>query len=182
MGLAPHLQGGRALVIAPQGPLAVPLDPEGRLHGNAWFPLTLTNPPTPQDVSQGITAARQFMDSAIEAYPVDRERIAILGFSQGGLIAYALALGQPERFKALVALSTWLPDDMNASLTADVSKLPTWVQHGTKDEVIAVSRARDSRDKLEARNVPLTYREYEMGHEISADSLRDMIGWLDDKF
>lgn len=179
LGLAPHLLGGRALVIAPQGPLEVPLDPQGRLKGYAWFPLTLAQPPTAADVSRGIASAREFLDAAVERYPVDTERLALLGFSQGGVVAMALALGNPERFKALAALSTWLPDDMNASLTADASKLPVWMQHGTKDEVIAVTRARDSRAKLEGRGVPLTYKEYEMGHEISVDSLRDLVAWLD---
>ena len=146
--------------------------------GYAWFPLTLVQPPTEQDVATGIDAAQTFVDAALAKYPVDEKRIALLGFSQGGLIAFALALKDPDRFKALAALSTWLPDDLNDSLKADGSKLPTWVQHGTKDEVIAVSRARDTKQKLEARGVPLTYKEYEMGHEISAESLRDLVGWL----
>ena len=181
LGLAPHLLGGEALVIAPQGPLAVPLDPQGRLHGYAWFPLTLVQPPTPEDVQKGIDAAQAFVDAAIEKYPVDPKRIALLGFSQGGLVAFALALQAPGRWKALAALSTWLPDDLNAALDADASALPVWVHHGTKDEVIAVSRARDTKAKLEARGVPITYKEYEMGHEISVDSLRDLVGWLQEK-
>lgn len=181
LGLAPHLLGGKALVIAPQGPLEVPLDPQARLHGYAWFPLTLAQPPTEKDVGRGIESAQTFLDAAIEKYPVDQRRMALLGFSQGGLIAFALALKDPDRFKALAALSTWLPDDLNASLPADASKLPVWVQHGTNDEVIAVSRARDTKKKLEARGVPLSYKEYEMGHEISVDSLRDLVGWLHEK-
>ena len=178
LGLAPHLLGGRALVIAPQAPLEVPLDPQGRLKGYAWFPLTLAKPPTADDVNHGVTAAREFLDAAIARYPVDQKRIGLLGFSQGGLVSYALALNAPQRFKTLAVLSSWLPDDMNSALSGDTSQLPTWVQHGTKDEVIAVNRGRDSHQKLQARNTPVTYREYEMGHEISAESLRDLVGFL----
>ena len=181
LGLAPHFQGGRALVIAPQGPLEVPLDPQGRLSGYAWFPLTLAQPPNAAHVARGIATARRFLDAATQRHPVDRERIALLGFSQGGVVALALALGAPDRFKALAALSTWLPDELNASLRADASKLPVWMQHGTRDEVIAVHRARESKARLEARGVPLTYREYDMGHEISAESLRDLVAWLGEK-
>ncbi len=181
LGLAPHLLGGKALVIAPQGPLEVPLDPQGRITGYAWFPLTLVQPPTEEDVGRGIAAARTFLDAAIARYPVDETRLALLGFSQGGLVSFALALENPARFKALAALSTWLPDDLSAKLTADASRLPVWVQHGTNDEVINVSRARDTKTKLEARGVPLSYKEYPMGHEISVDSLRDLVGWLQEK-
>lgn len=181
LGLAPHLLGGKALVIAPQGPLEVPLDPQGRITGYAWFPLTLVQPPTEEDVSRGIAAARTFLDAAIARYPIDETRLALLGFSQGGLVSFALALENPARFKALAALSTWLPDDLNAKLTADASHLPVWLQHGTNDEVINVSRARDTKTKLEARGIPLSYKEYPMGHEISVDSLRDLVGWLQEK-
>ncbi|HEX2385639.1 MAG TPA: hypothetical protein VHL99_03700, partial [Candidatus Binatia bacterium] len=37
LGLAPHLAGGRLLVICPQGPLEVPLGPQSIGYG--WFPL-----------------------------------------------------------------------------------------------------------------------------------------------
>jgi phospholipase/carboxylesterase len=168
-------------VIAPQGPLEVALDPEGRFRGYAWFPLTLSRPPTPADVAAGIGAARDFLELALKRYPIDPKRLAILGFSQGGMVAYALALGAPKRFRALAALSTWLPDDLNQSLKADASGLEAWVQHGTRDEIVAVSRGRDSKAKLEARGVPLTYREYEMGHEITGESLGDLASWLDDR-
>ena len=178
LGLAPHLLGGKALVIAAQAPVEVPLDPQGRLIGYAWFPLSLGQPPPPDDVHRGISAAKTFVDAAIERYPVDEKRMLLLGFSQGGLIAFALGLEKPERWKGLAALSTWLPDETNDAYTADVSKLPIWVQHGTKDEVIPLSRAHETRAKLTKREVPLTYKEYEMGHEISVDSLRDLVGWI----
>lgn len=178
LGLAPHLLGGKALVIAPQAPVEVPLDPQGRLVGYGWFPLSLGQPPPAADVARSIDAAETFVAAAHERYPIDRDRTALLGFSQGGLIAFALGLETPSRWKALVALSTWLPDDVNDAKTADASNLPVWVQHGTDDEVIPLSRAQETRAKLTKRGMPLTYKEYPMGHEISVDSLRDLVGWL----
>ena len=49
------------------------------------------------------------------------------------------------------------------------------------DIVISVDRARESRDALAKLGVPASYREYEMGHEISPDALRQLISWLDEK-
>ena len=181
LGLAPHLMGGKALVLAPQGPLSVPLDPQGRLVGYAWFPLTMQQPPSPADVSAGIASAREFVEEAMQRYPIDPQRVGLLGFSQGGVVALALGLGAPGKFRALAALSTWLPDELDRALDADASGLPIWMQHGTRDEVIAVARARDSKAKLEARKAPLTYREYDMGHEISVESLRELVAWYDEK-
>ena len=53
-------------------------------------------------------------------------------------------------------------------------------QHLT-DEIIAVARAQQSFEALRALRVPVAYREYEMGHEINAESLTDLAQWLDDK-
>ena len=47
--------------------------------------------------------------------------------------------------------------------------------------MVPVDRARESRQQLTALGVALTYREYEMGHEICAEALRDIVTWLDEK-
>ena len=60
-----------------------------------------------------------------------------------------------------------------------VQSLPTLVQHGTQDPMIEVDRARDSVEQLRGLRIPLTYREYEMGHEIRPRSLSDLSAWLE---
>ena len=47
--------------------------------------------------------------------------------------------------------------------------------------MIEVQRARDSVEQLRALRVPLTYREYDMGHEITPRSLTDLSAWLEEK-
>jgi phospholipase/carboxylesterase len=107
----------------------------------------------------------------------------VLGFSQGGVMAYSLALSNPHRFAALAALSTWLPREFveRLGISDDIGNLRVLVQHGTRDPTIEVERARDSVDRLRALKAPLTYREYEMGHEIAPQSLGDLTAWLEDK-
>jgi phospholipase/carboxylesterase len=183
LGLAPHLAGGRFLVIAPQGPDEVALDlpMSGGAKGYGWFPLTIANPPTPLSVAEGVGVARDFVDEACARYPVDPGRLVALGFSQGGVIAYALALADPARWKALVALSSWLSDDLVKVLPqCDRRGLQAWVQHGTSDEVITVARGRASAERLRELGVAPTYREYDMGHEVSPRSLTELSRWLDE--
>jgi predicted esterase len=45
--------------------------------------------------------------------------------------------------------------------------------------MIEVSRARDSVERLRELQIPVTYREYDMGHEISPKSLADLSAWLE---
>ena len=53
--------------------------------------------------------------------------------------------------------------------------------HGTRDPMIDVERARESRTRLIQLGASLTYREYDMGHEIAPEALRDLVTWLDEK-
>ena len=98
-------------------------------------------------------------------------------------MAYNLGLYQPERFAALVALSTWLPPQIldHAPNLAAARQLPIMVQHGSRDELIEVGRARQSVETLRPLHLAVTYREYDMGHEISGRSLMDLSTWLEEK-
>ncbi|HXQ20261.1 MAG TPA: alpha/beta fold hydrolase [Candidatus Acidoferrales bacterium] len=179
LGVAPYLAGGRFLVLCPQGSVEVPLGP---MVGYGWFPITMGAPPDPVAFTKGLDEARRFLDAAVRRYPVDRNKLVVLGFSQGGVIAYALALAEPERFAGLVALSSWLP----AALTQTASphtreRLSVLIHHGTRDDLIEIARGRESVETLRRLQVPVTYREFDMGHEISPDSLADLSDWLENK-
>lgn len=180
LGLAPHICGGKFLLICPQGPLETPIAPD--TMGYSWYPMSLGGPP---DVT-AILASRQklanFLDECLQRYPIDVKKLVVLGFSQGGVMAYSLALANPKRFAALVALSTWLPEELAAqlSVTEDVKSLPTLIQHGTEDHMIEIARARDTVEKLRRLRLPLTYREYDMGHEIRPRSLVDLSTWVEE--
>jgi phospholipase/carboxylesterase len=181
LGLAPMLHGGRALVLCPQGPVAVPFG--GGQYGYGWFPLGPGQPAEADAFRRGAEALREFVGRALDRYPIDRRRVVVAGFSQGGVMAYDLALREPSRFAGLAALSSWLP----APLLESLPKLPghegfpALVIHGTRDDRIEVDRARESREALRPFGVAITYREFEMGHEIRPEALQVLLRWLDEK-
>lgn len=179
IGLAPYLHRGQALVLCPQGPLSFEIGPGMRGHG--WFPISGGGPFDAQAFARGKAAAATFLEAACRRYPVERRKLAVLGFSQGGVMAYDLALREPERFAGLVALSSWLPPSLVDTLQRDPAHaaLSTFVAHGSQDPMISPERGRESRDALLRLGVPTLYREYEMGHEIRAETLRDLAEWLD---
>ena len=98
-------------------------------------------------------------------------------------MAYSLALAEPERFAAVAALSSWLPQELAAAFSSlNAERFPaTLVHHGSEDDLIQVDRARESVEALRTLRAPVTYREYDMGHEISAESLADLSAWLEEK-
>lgn len=181
LSLAPMLHGGRALVLCPQGPVALPIG--GGMYGYGWFPLVPGMPPDVEAFQRGADALRAFVDQSLERYPIDRSKIVVAGFSQGGVMAYELALREPERFAGVAGLSTWVPEPLADQLPPrpEHEGLPVLVLHGTRDDRIDIERARESRERLRAYGVSITYREFEMGHEIRPEALRTILQWLDER-
>jgi len=163
LGLAPFICGGKFLVICPQGPLETPIGPNAM--GYSWYPMSMGGPPDVEAILGSRKRLQQFLDECVKRYPIDPRKLALLGFSQGGVMAHRL----PEEL---------LP---RLSVSNSVQSLPTLVQHGSEDPMIQVGRARDSVERLRQLRVPLTYREYDMGHEITPKSLTDLSAWLEEK-
>lgn len=181
LGLAPYLCNGKFLMICPQGPLETPIGPDA--FGYAWYPMSMGGPPDIGAILSSRKMLQQFLDTCLQRYPIDAKKLVVLGFSQGGVMAYSLALSSPERFAGLAVLSSWLPKELIAKLSIKegVQSLPTVMQHGSQDQMIEVQRARDSVEQLRALRVPLTYREYDMGHEITPRGLSELSAWLEEK-
>lgn len=180
MGLAPYIARGRCLTLCPQGPVEVEI---GAVNGYGWYQLRMGATPDMEAMGQAADRLMRFVDAALERYPVDRRKLIVMGFSQGGVMAYNLAIRHPERFAALVALSTWFPEEL-AEYAGDrdaLEQLPTLVQHGRADDMIEISKARQSVERLRKFKLPLTYREYDCGHEITVDAIQDLSTFLMEK-
>ena len=180
VGLAPYVAEGRFMIICPQGPLEVPIGPT---RGYGWFPIRMGGSPDLDAIEAAVSSATRFVDLALERYPVNRRKLVMLGFSQGGVMAYRMALANPARYAGLVALSTWFSPELKEAI-ADreaLERLPTMVQHGRADDMIEIARARSSVEILRELRVPLVYREYDCGHEITADGLQDLSEFLNSK-
>ena len=180
LGLAPHLCAGRFLVLCPQGPVQTPIGPGAVGYG--WYHLVPGMAPEPHELKTARGHILKFLDAAADRYPIDPKKLGVVGFSQGGVMAYTLAFGAPKRFAALAALSTWCPPYAVDSVDdpATLQHLATFIQHGSRDELVSVERARESVETLRALRLPLTYREYDIGHEINHRSLADLSEWLRD--
>jgi len=182
LGLAPFLGNGRFLTLCPQGPMEVPLGPGASGYG--WYPIMMGGArPAEREIETAVQAATAFVDEALKRYPIDATKLVLLGFSQGGVMAYNLAVRQPERFAALVALSSWFPPELTDKVgnREALERLPALIQHGSRDEMIEVSRGRQSVESLRGLKVPVMYREYDCGHEITAHGLRDLSQFLTEK-
>ena len=152
LGIAPMVSqvvpGEDVLFLCPQGPTVVEPAPGQRAY--AWFPITGGGELDPTALVAARGVLEGFVEDALAQYPIDPERFVVMGFSQGGVMAYDLALGRSDRFTALIALSTWLPDLVVEGLQDDEARaaLSTLIIHGTQDPMVAIDNGRESLEKL----------------------------------
>jgi phospholipase/carboxylesterase len=125
----------------------------------------------------------QFIDELVDNYPIDNENIVLVGFSQGAILSYAVAISHPEKIKKVVALSGYANDEILKEnyQSNDFSKLKIFHSHGTVDQVIPVEWARKTKPFLDNLNINSTYKEYPIGHGVSPQNFYDFKNWLQEK-
>lgn len=184
-GLAPILHGGGALVLCPQGPMAYQLAPEQApgMVGYSWWPMQAGGDFALSHLDEARKLVEEFMEEAQQRYPIDPRKIVMMGFSQGGILAYDQALRSPERYAGLVALSSVLPGVLDKSIPGQEAQenFPALIIHGSKDPMIPVASAQESRQALLRRKLNVQYQEYPMQHEISQEALVTLVKWLEER-
>ena len=179
--MAPMLANGQLQVICPQAEFRLEGAPYSYAPMFTWMRRGANDRPIDGELERVAGALSKFIDQICDRYDVDTERMALMGFSQGGFLAYRLALSEPHRWRGAAMLSTWLSDEAADDVHADAADLPLLVQHGTNDPLVEIDRGRNSRDRLQAMRMSLDYREYPMQHEIGRDSMHDLSVWLTDR-
>lgn len=121
-----------------------------------------------------------FITELVEKYPISEENITLIGFSQGAILGYAIALSYPEKFQRLVALSGYLNTEIAKEdyENNEIEKLKIFASHGTADQVIPVEWARKTKPVLDAYNINCTYKEYPSGHGVSLQNFYDFKNWI----
>ena len=179
--LAPMLADGRLQVICPQAEFRLEGAPYSHAPMFTWMKRGANDRPLDGELERVAGALSSFIDRVCERYDVDTKRLALMGFSQGGSLAYRLALSEPHRWQGAAMLSTWLSDEAADDVHPDAADLPLLVQHGTNDPLVEIDRGRNSRDRLQAMRMNLDYREYPMQHEIGRQSIHDLSAWLTER-
>ena len=167
LGLAPLLDE-RLLLISPRGPLA--LD-----WGYGWYRFS---PETGADATGFDEALARLASFAIDVsrrHQIDRERFFVLGFSQGAVMATALSLTLPREFRGAVLLSGRFP---SARIEGRLDGFPVFLGHGRFDPLIPASSAMTLAEELRQRGADVTLRIDDYGHEVTAETLRDLNAWL----
>jgi phospholipase/carboxylesterase len=109
-----------------------------------------------------------------ERITIDRRRLWIGGFSDGGSYALTLGISAGDLFRRILALS---PGVMQPRAAA--GKPLIFLSHGTADRTMPIEdTSRSFARRLTALGYDVTYREYEGGHQLPPLILREAFEWL----
>lgn len=124
----------------------------------------------------------RFIDEACQAYDLDTNRITLLGFSQGTVLSYAVALSFPEKIQNVVALSGYINESIliDGYESKDFSGLHIYASHGQVDQVIPLEWAQKTPDFLKNLHIDHTYQEFPIGHGVSQQNFYSFKKWLED--
>jgi phospholipase/carboxylesterase len=163
----------RRIGATPRGPLSLP---PGGAH---WYVLAGIGTPDATTFHQSYRAAGEWLDAFLAEHALGHDRLVIGGFSQGGVMSYALSLGAGRpRPAAIVALSSFIPAVEGFELDLTPPLQPVAIGHGTLDNVIGVEWGRRAKALLEEAGADVLYRETPMFHQIDPDFIREIAAWL----
>ena len=152
--LAPYLARTlpHAAFVAPNAPQPCDMAP----YGYQWFSLQDRHP---DRVAAGVRAVAPvldgFIDAELAALGLADDRLALLGFSQGCMMALHVGLRRAQACAAILGYSGRLVDP--AALAGDISaRPPVLLCHGEADPVVPFESLALAAETLEAAGVAVT--------------------------
>jgi phospholipase/carboxylesterase len=174
-----------ARFVFPHAPIR-PVTLNGGAPMRAWYDLYGLNRAAAQD-ERGLRASAALVDALLDAQVaagVSPGRIVLAGFSQGGGMALHVGLRRSEALAGIMALSAYLPLEMQLEreITVAGRATPLLMCHGSQDPVLAFSLGTHSRDALRSLGMSVEWHEYPMGHEVCPAEIRDISAWMRTRF
>jgi len=154
-------------------------------YGNAWYTINFDAVggkfSNEEEAIESRDKISNFIDEALKAYPIDEDNVTLLGFSQGTILSYAVALSYPEKIKRVVALSGYVNEDIlvEGYQDNDFSNLSFYCSHGSVDQVIPIDWARKAKPFLDQLNIKYKYSEFPVGHGVAPQNFYEFKTWLD---
>jgi len=175
--LAPFWQDvvPHAAFVAPNAPQIC----EGAPDGYQWWPL---HGGDPAKRMAGVSTARPLVDAFIDEqlahYGLGDDKLALVGFSQGTMVALHVGLRRARQLAGIIGFSGVLadPETLDGEMT---TRPPVLLVHGDADPVVSVQNLPRAAEALSARGVEVTtHVSPGLGHSIDIDGIRLAAGFL----
>src|SRR5476651_754864 len=164
-----------AAFVSPHAPRPCGQAPSGR----EWFPLTFRDPNERwTGVNQAAPALNSFLDAELKRRNLPPQALALVGFSQGTMMALHVGMRRAAAPAAIVGYSGMLvvpPEEADTeAFAAEIrSRPPVLLIHGDEDQLIPVQAIFHAAQGLAALEIPVEWHiSAGVGHGIDQEGLR----------
>jgi phospholipase/carboxylesterase len=172
IGLVPFWRAALpdTLFLAPDAPQPCPGAPAG---GRQWWPLTSLSPEArAAGVRVAAPALNAYIDSHLAAHGLTEDALALVGFSQGTMMALHVGPRRARPVAGILGYSGMLADP-DALAREVVTKPPVLLLHGDADEVLPVTAMYQAKAQLEHLGFEVSaHVSPGLGHSIDGDGLQ----------
>jgi len=165
----------RAAFVSPHAPEPCGQAPVGR----QWFPLTFRDPNERwRGVNKAAPQLEQFIDAELNRHKLPPSALALVGFSQGTMMALHVGLRRATAPAAIVGYSGILVTppqeaELDAFASSITSRPPVLLVHGDRDDLIPVQALFQAAQGLAALELAVEWHlSAGVGHGIDAEGLR----------
>lgn len=147
--------------------------------GYAFYTFEEEGKPAREVFDKMMVFTKNFIIEAIETFDLNREKIYLVGFNQGAVVAQTLSIVMGDMIRGTVALSGFIPD----FVIAEYNKMPmnqtkVFISHGEYDYVYPIQWGENSQQFFSEYGASVTYKTYPDGHGVTPDNLRDLVTFI----
>jgi phospholipase/carboxylesterase len=174
ISLAPMWQpfAPQAVFISPDAPFACDMAPPGYPNSYQWFSLLDRDPPVMlQGLKTVFPILERFIEERLQAYSLDYDKLALVGFSQGTMTSLYTAPRLKKKIAGVLAYSGAL---IAAESHEAMQKPPVHLIHGEADDVVPVRAWHFAKDVLEKDGFTVSgHTTPRLAHSIDMHGIED---------
>jgi len=182
--IAPELKLAASLgvkFVFPHAPIR-PVTINNGMEMRAWYDIKSLDMGSRADVD-GVVESSSSVQALIEAEiaaGIPAEKIMLIGFSQGGVIALHLGTRFTQKLAGIVALSTYMckPETLEEQKSEANLSTPILCCHGQQDEVVPASLGRIAYNTLKDNGYSVSWKEYIMQHNVCMPEVQDIAKFI----
>ncbi len=153
-------------------------------EGYSWYDIDFMDQEKFINKEQAIESLNALLHSIVDVrkrYGITTGANHLCGFSQGGILSYALALKNPHLFSKIACLSCYPEPKIMGDIVKDKKKLEHlrfFISHGNDDAIIPLEWGRKAADLLYDLGCYFTFREYVSGHGVNQKNYMDLMDFF----
>jgi len=130
------------------------------------------------DNKEALTFLRRQIESAIKKFSIDKGKVILTGFSQGGYLTYDFGLKNADLFTGFIPVAGRVPEAIKLHSYAN-KNLKIWSIAGLKESENFLTTYEGLEDKLDKMNIHYQLKFHNIGHEYPANSEEELLKAFD---